>query len=777
MRIPARLQPYVFAAVASLVLASFAAYDLVRERSRSVDQAKANTANVARLLEEHARQSLRRIEGLLADAEARLDDLPAAAGAQAQSGTVPQQLKALLPGDGLVGAMVWQAADGTAVVSAGHKPNMADAALADWQARVRAAPSGRLVVGRPWRDASGAWLLPVGRLVVPADGARGQGGTLLALVDAKALQPVLDAVDTGRNGFVTLFLRDGWMLATAPHNPALFGRNWGDAPMFTQHLVQSPTGTVQQVVVRDGTERVYSYRALAEYPVVVSSGISMTDALADWRARVGWESLMLALVTSASLAGAAAMSRSTTRREAAERVSGELALQTQAVVDHAADGIVTFDQHGQLATVNRAGAAMFGYPAAALIGQPVGLLLPALAAPGAAAALQARDRVECDGRCRDGSVLATELAVTKVPHGDRVMYTALIQDITARRRAQAEVAQARDTVERSERLLRAITDNLPLRIAYVDSNLRYRFANKLQGERFGSPVDAVIGHTHEALTGVPPSVELQARIDRVLQGVAQRFEIEEIQDGDARVFETFLVPDQAADGQVVGFYAAGADVSERHAQQQRIAQALAERETLLREVYHRVKNNLQVIQSLLNLQRRALPEGLARAALDDSVQRVHAMALVHEKLYQTGHLDAIALRDYTTDLLRHLGDTGGAHHRGVALVAEVDEIEASLEVSVPFGLLVSELVGNSLKHGFPAGRGGTIRVSLRREAAGAVRLTVRDDGLGLPPGFDLDQAGSMGLQLASSLAGQMGGRLSAGNDGGAVFSVNLAHMA
>jgi PAS domain S-box-containing protein len=772
MKIPARLQPFLFAAAACLALGAFAGYDLLRERSRSVEQARANTANLARLLEEHTRQSLRRVEGLLTDAEARIDDLLATG--KPEPRLLEPPLKALLPGDGLISAMVWLSEDERALASTGGA-DVAPAAIAadtlhDWHTRWRTAPSAKLVIGRAWRGKSGGWQLPVGHAVLARDGR--PAGALVAVLEMKTLQPVFDAVDTGKNGFVTLFSQDAWMLATAPRNDALFARNWGDSPMFREHLPRARINTVQQVVVRDGTERIYSYRALEDYPMVVSTGISMTDALADWRARARWDLGLLALVTAASLWGATLMARSTARRQQAESVSAEAARHTQAVIDNAADGILTFGPDGVLRSVNPAGAAMFGYEAAALVGHNVAALLPELDRA-------ARSRSESVGRRQDGTLFPAEVAPTEVLRGGQPLHIVLVRDITERRRAQAAVADARDSAERSERFLRAITDNLPLRIAYVDTQLRYRFANQAHVLRFGQPREAIIGRTRQEITGQPVEPELMERLQRALQGQQQRFEVQEERAGRSWVIETQLVPDVAPDGRTIGFYSASSDVTERHEQQRRIERALAERETLLREVYHRVKNNLQVVQSLLNLQRRGLPAGAARTALDDSVQRVHAMALVHEKLYQTGRLDAVALPGYTTELLRHLGETAGAARRQITLQAQVQDIEATLELAVPFGLLVTELVGNSLKHAFPEnpaqGRGGHVQVRLRREGAAAL-LTVQDDGIGLPEGFEINGAAGMGLQLAAGLASQLGGRLQARHEGGAVFEALLTRM-
>lgn len=208
-------------------------------------------------------------------------------------------------------------------------------------------------------------------------------------------------------------------------------------------------------------------------------------------------------------------------------------------------------------------------------------------------------------------------------------------------------------------------------------------------------------------------------------------------------------------------------------QQERLTQALDEKETLLKEVYHRVKNNLQVVQSLLALQRRSVPEGVARTALDDSVQRVRAIALVHEKLYQSGSLASVSLPDYTRDLLFQIGEVAGQRH--IVLRTDIEVAHAGLDGAIPFGLLVAELVGNAFKHAFRGRAEGEIHVELKPGAAGA-ELSVADDGVGLPAGFSLDGRATMGLQLAASLARQLGGELQVHSDHGTRFSAILKRL-
>jgi two-component sensor histidine kinase len=189
-----------------------------------------------------------------------------------------------------------------------------------------------------------------------------------------------------------------------------------------------------------------------------------------------------------------------------------------------------------------------------------------------------------------------------------------------------------------------------------------------------------------------------------------------------------------------------------------ILSALKEKETLLKEVYHRVKNNLQVISSLFNLQLRSLTDEQARTALNESIERVSAMALVHEKLYQSSTLSSISLADYVNDLCRHLRESSGTEARGIELSAHVTAVTVNMETAVPLGLLINELIANSLKHGFPDGRRGRIRVNIEQHANGLCMLEVADDGVGNaePPGMP-PRPKSLGLKLITALAAQIDG--------------------
>lgn len=213
------------------------------------------------------------------------------------------------------------------------------------------------------------------------------------------------------------------------------------------------------------------------------------------------------------------------------------------------------------------------------------------------------------------------------------------------------------------------------------------------------------------------------------------------------------------------------DVTENWEQEEALRRTLDDKNTLLKELYHRVKNNLQLIISMFNLQIRTLPDNPARQALQDAAGRVRTMALVHERLYQSRTLSSIALDAYLTELCEQVAGAASAAQRGVNVRVEAVPVEIGLDLAVPLGLLLNELVTNSLKHGFPDGRRGTILVRTVREAGGTMRLSVEDDGVGLPPGFERTSSQALGLRLVSALSDQLRARFAIGKrDGGGVLA-------
>lgn len=198
-------------------------------------------------------------------------------------------------------------------------------------------------------------------------------------------------------------------------------------------------------------------------------------------------------------------------------------------------------------------------------------------------------------------------------------------------------------------------------------------------------------------------------------------------------------------------------VQERTAE---LSAMLREREVLLREIHHRVKNNLQVISSLINLQRVRFPGDAATEALRQCQGRVLTIARVHELLYRANDASRIPLAEYVKALVAGIEDMGARTPR-VRIETDIDDVSLSVESGVPCGLILNELITNALKHGFTGERSGSVRVAVRRLAGTELSLEVSDDGLGLPPGFDPNHSASLGLTITRLLAHQLKGELSA----------------
>ena len=214
-------------------------------------------------------------------------------------------------------------------------------------------------------------------------------------------------------------------------------------------------------------------------------------------------------------------------------------------------------------------------------------------------------------------------------------------------------------------------------------------------------------------------------------------------------------------------------VNERKSAEEALRKSLEEKVSLLKEVHHRVKNNLQIVASLLNLQARRARSHDVVDVLQDTRNRVHSMALLHEVLYRSGNLARINFATYVQELFRQLLRSFGPAAARISVENRVTPIGLPLEHSVPCGLIINELVSNALKHGFPNDRTGTIVVELNLFDGPHLLLRVSDNGVGLPPGLDPADTSTLGLRLVSNLARQLDGQLTVEKHagGGAAFSV------
>jgi len=241
------------------------------------------------------------------------------------------------------------------------------------------------------------------------------------------------------------------------------------------------------------------------------------------------------------------------------------------------------------------------------------------------------------------------------------------------------------------------------------------------------------------------------------------------------LFDTIKTPMYDAEGSLIGVLGIAHDVTERKQAEEALQVLLAEKEVLMREVHHRVKNNMAAIIGLLDLQRQAMGDPQTQTVMTDLSSRIRAMSLVHEKLYRSESLSKIDFQEYLQSLISHLRTSFGSPH--IRCEIEAQGIEMPLDLAVPCGMIVNELIINALKYAFPTernGEGNCILVTLHHDHD-TFTLSVADNGVGLPPEFDLNTTTSLGLSLVQMLGQhQLGGRYEIDGIGGTRFTLTFS---
>ncbi|WP_154402402.1 sensor histidine kinase [Mucilaginibacter endophyticus] len=196
---------------------------------------------------------------------------------------------------------------------------------------------------------------------------------------------------------------------------------------------------------------------------------------------------------------------------------------------------------------------------------------------------------------------------------------------------------------------------------------------------------------------------------------------------------------------------------------------LDEKDWLLQEVHHRVKNNLQIVMSLLNTQSAFLKNNAALAAIRESQNRVQAIALIHQKLYSSSNVAYIDVAVYINELVNYLADSYNAHDRGIRFEQQIEPVKMDVTQAIPIGLMLNEAITNSVKYAFP-NRRGFINISLGTIDDNNMMLNIADDGIGLPEDFDIKEASSLGMEMMKALSKQLDGNLKIEDNNGVVIT-------
>jgi two-component system, sensor histidine kinase PdtaS len=407
---------------------------------------------------------------------------------------------------------------------------------------------------------------------------------------------------------------------------------------------------------------------------------------------------------------------------------------------------------------------------------------------------------------RDGEVryIIVRIRITKDAEGRTIKTHGANQDITDRKRAEQALGE-------SEERYRTLVDQLPdYVIVHRDGILLY--VNPAAASRFGYTAETLVGKpilsfiapgNHDTVRQAVvrrmagsdvPAYEMKIRQNdgtyrtvltngaaimfegrpaslNVLTDITDRKLMEEEVQSLNRVLEQ-RVKDRTEALSKTNEQLTAEIAARAHAEQE-VIKSLQEKDLLLREIHHRVKNNLQIIASLLNLQSRYITDPNVLEAIRGSQGRIRAMALVHERIYRSYNIAEINLRDYLNYLTQQIFQFYNIQQHLIGITVTMDDILADIDTITPLGLIINELVSNSLKYAFPEGRKGHITLECTRLDPDRLRILYHDDGIGMPAGFDWKNTESLGLRLVNSLVDQLNGTIETGEGGGTTFIITI----
>jgi two-component sensor histidine kinase len=212
---------------------------------------------------------------------------------------------------------------------------------------------------------------------------------------------------------------------------------------------------------------------------------------------------------------------------------------------------------------------------------------------------------------------------------------------------------------------------------------------------------------------------------------------------------------------------------ERRAAEEGLKKSLDEKEILLKEVHHRVKNNMQIISSILKMQQRQVDDPRLKEVLEESQNRIHSMALVHENLYSNENLSKILFSNYVKSMAGNLARTFSRSQNNIQLEFDIEDVYMPLDTGIPCGLIINELLSNSFKYAFPDSNSGVIRIQLKNIGHDNFEMEVSDNGIGINGGFNIENSKSLGMKIVTKLVQQIEGTLNYDFSKGTKFKIKF----
>ncbi|MEO1022558.1 MAG: PAS domain S-box protein [Bacteroidota bacterium] len=456
-----------------------------------------------------------------------------------------------------------------------------------------------------------------------------------------------------------------------------------------------------------------------------------------------------------------------TEREKATREAQNSMISYRDLFNSISDSIYLLNEDGEIIEMNHGLEKTYGYTRKEVLGER----FSKLNAPGKVDVQQVLDTkslvdqgesVQFEGwaRKKNGEVFPTETLVNLGSYNNQKVYIVIERDISDRNDAQ-------QSLKHREQLFRELFNSSPIGIALLNKHREIELVNAGFQELFGYKFEEIKGLELDKVIVPEPDKEHAYELSKttsVVEFTGKR----KTKSGKMIDVIIYGIP-VVVDGKTVAVYGIYVDITDRENTERKMRDSLKEKEVLLAEIHHRVKNNLAVITGLLELQAFRLQSEIAKKAIKDSQMRVNSIALVHEKLYQSESLSNVQVQEYFVELSEII-KSAMSNTTPVNIHYELEEIELPVTHAIPCGLILNEIVTNSFKHAFSGREEGEIWVSFKQQGD-MVELRVADNGIGVDPGLVPDRKKSLGMTLIHTLSRQLNAQFKMDTTSGTAYTL------
>lgn len=470
------------------------------------------------------------------------------------------------------------------------------------------------------------------------------------------------------------------------------------------------------------------------------------------------------------------MAHDITHRKKTEQDLKHMQEYNQNIIESSMDMIISVDNERRIVEFNNAAVQNFGYSKDEVIGKDVSMLYYKSKAGDSVHKITESDehfKGEVLNVRKNGSLFPVFVSssVLRNNEGMKIGVMGISHDISKRKQDEKELREKN-----------SLLDNILNRagnigIITTDKDFRVTTYNPMAEKFFGIPTEQVL---KKYVKDVHPKLGLQnERFNKGIKSVNEtgehHFELTQKTEIGELILSCRVTKIVDEDGLQVGYSLFSMDVTERVKAEQQIKDDLEEKKVLLKEVHHRVKNNMQIISSLLRMQTRFIKDPDDMQCFKDSLRRVQTMAIVHEKLYQSENLARINLYHYIKKLSDNLVSSISRNSNLISIEIEMNDLYFDINMAIPFGLIINEIMSNSLKYAFKEDQKGLIKIALT-QTDGIYKLEISDDGVGISSDIDLKEASTLGLQLVSALANQLKAECEVNNKNGTHYTLSFADV-